>query len=136
MPVTKELLRGEKNGSISFGDYTLEKKTKLDNFEHGGDLYKVKTFREITRLERNGRLVYESVPGSVVTGFLEREEGVSFDVESNTDVQITLELAESTEYVIYVDGEQVGLMETNSGGKLPISVELDGQPKRVKVIQR
>lgn len=136
MPVTKELLRGEKNGSISFGDYTLEKKTKLDNFEHGGDLYKVKTFREITRLERNGRLVYESVPGSAVTGFLELEEGVSFEVEASTDVQITLELAESTEYVIYVDGEQVGLMETNTGGKLPISVELDGKPKKVKAIQR
>ena len=29
-----------------------------------GDLYKVKTFKEITKLERNGMFVYESVPGT------------------------------------------------------------------------
>lgn len=75
MSVVKELLRGEQNGSISFGDYTLDKKAKLDNFEHGGDIYKVKTFYEITKLEKNGLFVYESVPGSAVTGFTEKENG-------------------------------------------------------------
>ena len=136
MSVVKELLRGEQNGSISFGDYTLDKKAKLDNFEHGGDIYKVKTFYEITKLEKNGLFVYESVPGSAVTGFTEKENGVSFQVESNTDIQITLELAESTEYAIYVDNEQVGLMETNMSGKLSFSVELPMPPVNVKVVER
>lgn len=36
---------------------------------HDGDLYKVKTFKEITKLERNGMFVYESVPGTAVTDF-------------------------------------------------------------------
>ena len=31
-----------------------------------GDMYKVKTFKEITKLERNGMFVYESVPGTAV----------------------------------------------------------------------
>lgn len=135
MSVVKELLRGEQNGSISFGDYTLDKKAKLDNFEHGGDIYKVKTFYEITKLEKNGLFVYESVPGSAVTGFTEKENGVSFQVESNKDIQITLELAESTEYAIYVDNEQVGLMETNMSGKLSFSVELPMPPVNVKVVE-
>ena len=40
----KELLRVEEDGTLSFGDFTLAQKTKLDNFEFEGDVYKVKTF--------------------------------------------------------------------------------------------
>ena len=43
----------EENGTISFGDYTLASKTKVEGFEFQGDLYKVKTFNEITKLEKN-----------------------------------------------------------------------------------
>ena len=136
MATISELIRSEADGTISFGDYTLGAKAKLDNFEHQGDIYKVKTFSEITKLERNGSFVYESVPGSAVTGFTEKENGVSFQVESNKDIQITLELAESTEYAIYVDNEQVGLMETNMSGKLSFSVELPMPPVNVKVVER
>lgn len=137
MSVVTELLRGESDGTISFGDYTREQKGKLEEFEHGGDLYKVKTYYEITKLERNGLFVYESVPGSAVNHFLEKENGVSFLLESSQDVQITLELAESTEYGIFVDSEQVGLVETNRSGKLSFSVELEeGKPVQVKVVER
>ncbi len=44
MSVIDELIRKEDNGSISFGNYNLDKKTKLSDFEVNGDLYKVKTF--------------------------------------------------------------------------------------------
>ncbi len=70
MAAVKELLRAEEDGTLSFGDYTLADKTKLDGFEFQGDLYKVKTFSEITKLERNGMFVYESVPGTAVEKFL------------------------------------------------------------------
>ncbi|WP_434309579.1 endosialidase [Hominifimenecus sp. rT4P-3] len=137
MSVVTELLQSENDGTISFGDYTREQKGKREDFEHGGDVYKVKTYDEITKLERNGLFVYESVPGSTVTHFLEKENGVSFQLESSQDVQITLELAESTEYEIFVDGEQVGLVETNRSGKLSFSVELEkGAPVQVKVVER
>ena len=59
MAAISELIRTEADGTISFGDYTLGAKAKLDNFEHNGDIYKVKTFAEITKLERNGLFVYE-----------------------------------------------------------------------------
>ena len=59
MATVKELLRAENDGTLSFGDYTLPTKTKKDNFEFEGDIYKVKTFAEITKLEKNGMFVYE-----------------------------------------------------------------------------
>ena len=126
MAVISELIRSEANGSISFGDYSLADKSKLDNFEHAGDIYKVKTFEEITKLERNGLFVYESVPGTAVTDFTQTENVVAFTVEGPKDAQITLELEESTEYEITIDGESAGAMKTNLGGKLSLSVELEG----------
>ena len=54
MAAISELIRTEGNGTLSFGDYTLGAKAKLDNYEFHGDKYKVKTFKEITKLERNG----------------------------------------------------------------------------------
>ena len=126
MSVISELIRTETDGTISFGDYSLSSKAKLDNFEHGGDLYKVKTFREITKLERNGMFVYESVPGTAVQEFKATESKVEFNVEGPEDVQITLELEESTEYDISIDDTDAGTMKTNLGGKLSFSVEMDG----------
>lgn len=126
MAVVKELLRSEKDGSISFGDYTLSAKSKLEDYEHKGDLLKVKTFHEITRLEKNGLFLYESVPGTAVNHFLETEDGVVFTVEGPEDAQITLGLAEDTEYDVIVGNADAGKMKTNLGGKLSLSVELAG----------
>ena len=126
MAAISELIREEANGALSFGDYTLTSKSKLDNFEHAGDIYKVKTFEEITKLERNGLFVYESVPGTAVADFIQTENVVEFTVEGPKDAQITLELEESTEYEITIDGESAGVMKTNLGGKLSLSVELEG----------
>lgn len=56
----------------------LGAKAKLDNFEKDGDIYKVKTFKEITKLERNGLFVYESVPGTAVMDFEETADTVTY----------------------------------------------------------
>ena len=124
MAAISELIRKEDNGSISFGDYTLDSKAKLDNFEFNGDIYKVKTFKEITKLERNGLFVYESVPGTAVNDYKEDEKLVEFTVDGPEDAQITLELEEDNEYEISINGESAGIMKTNLGGKLSLSVEL------------
>ncbi len=52
MAVISELIRVESDGTISFGDYTLDKKSKVEDFKHDGDVLKVKTYKEITKLER------------------------------------------------------------------------------------
>lgn len=84
----------------------------------------VKTFREITKLERNGMFVYESVPGTAVSHLKATEDGIEFSVEGFEDAQITLELEPETEYDIQVNGVDAGQMKTNLGGKLSIGVEL------------
>ena len=127
MAVVEQLLRAEEDGSISFGNYLLPEKKKLENFEHNGDLLKVKTFKDITKLENNENFVYESVPGTAVTFFKETENGVEFNVEGESDAQITLGLLENTEYSVFVNGNSIGKMSTNLGGKLNISVELSGE---------
>ena len=107
MAVVKELIRTEENGAISFGDYELAQKSKLSDYQHQGDMYKVKTFKEITKLERNGMFVYESVPGTAV--FDLTQNGNQMDFHAST-----------------------GKMKTNLGGKLSFSVEL-GNAARVEV---
>ena len=137
MAAIKELIRKESDNTISFGDYTLDKKTKLDNFEYQGDLYKVKTFGEITILEKNGSFVYESVPGTAVEHLKETEKGMEFKVEGPEDAQITVGLEADTEYEVYVGGGDAGNMKTNLGGKLSLSVELDaGSVVDVKIVAK
>lgn len=136
MATVKELLRAENDGTLSFGDYTLASKIKKDGFEFKGDLYKVKTFAEITKLEKNGMFVYESVPGSTVENFKETETEVEFTVSAPEDVQFTLELEPESEYEVFIAGESAGKMGTNLSGKLSVSVELNAdQSAAIKVVK-
>jgi len=123
MPVVSELIRSEVDGTISFGNYKLDIKSKISDFEHCGDSYKVKTYKKITKLERNGMFVYESVPGTAVNNMKLTEKGVEFTVSGDDDAQITLELEDSVEYEILLNGENAGKMKTNLGGKLILSVD-------------
>ena len=50
MSVIKDLICTEEDGTLSFGNYELAEKAKRSDYEHDGDLYKVKTFAEITKL--------------------------------------------------------------------------------------
>lgn len=124
MAIISELIRVESNGTISFGDYTLATKAKLDNFDVNGNSLKVKTYKDITRLECNEIFVYESVPGTAVMNFEKTDDKVSFMVEGLEGAQITLGLEPETEYEILVNEESIGTMSTNLGGKLSLSVEV------------
>lgn len=134
MSVIKELLRAEADGTLSFGDYELAEKTKLSDFGFEGDVYKVKTYKEITRLEKNDALLYESVPGTAVSEMKATAEEMSFSVEGPEDADLTLGLAEDTLYEIIVNGESAGAMKSNLGGKLSFGVELtEGESTEVVV---
>ena len=136
MAAIKELLRAENDGTLSFGDYELNEKKKLADFEFKGNVYKVKTYKEITKLECNEMFVYESVPGTAVTGFCENDKGMSFGVEGVQDAQITLGVEEDTKYQVLLDGVNVGDIETNISGKLTFGVELtEGKAIDVKVVR-
>ena len=126
MAIVKELLRTETDNTLSFGDYTLDAKAKVEDYEFAGNLYKVKTFKEITKLERDGAFVYESVPGTAVNGFKASADGVEFTVSGAADAEVTIELSENTEYEVTVAGRS-NKMSTGISGKLSFSVNLEGE---------
>lgn len=136
MAVVEQLLRSEADGSVSFGNHKLAHKAKVEDFKHAGDMLKVKTYKDITKLEKNGMFLYESVPGTSVLNFVETASGVEFVVEADEDVQITVGLMEDTEYEVFVAGNSTGTMKTGLGGKLSLSVELETAGEvAVKIVQ-
>lgn len=131
---TADIIRIEDDTTLSFGNHRLEEKAKTEDFAYQGDFLKVKTYKAITKLEKNGMFLYESVPGTSVNRFQETEEGVTLEIEAAEAAQITLGLAGQTEYEVTVNEQRIGIMETNLGGKLNVSVEpAEGEPVRIEV---
>lgn len=136
MSVIQELIQTEENNTLSFGNYELAVKTKKADYEFEGDLYKIKTFKDITKLEKNGLFVYESVPGTAVHNFAATGRKVSFAVEALADAQITLELEPEKEYRVFINDTNIGKMKTNLGGKLNLSVELNEGQNATVVVEK
>ena len=135
MAIIKELIKKESNGTIRFGNYEWDAKKKVTDFEVSGDMYKVKTWNEITKLERNGTFVYESLPGTAVNVFKETADEVSFFVDGMGQTQITLELEANKEYKVFVNDKDLGVSKTDIGGKLTFDVDLQkGVMTTVKVV--
>lgn len=131
-----EIISTLENGKLSFGNYSLAEKQKKEDFPHCGDLYKIKTYNTITKLEKNGLFLFESVPGANVSDFEENDNGMYFKVEADKDVQITVGLEENTDYDIEIDGKSIGKIKSNGSGKVTFSVELQaGDKKDVKIVK-
>ncbi|NLL70166.1 MAG: endosialidase [Epulopiscium sp.] len=134
MAVIEELIREEEDQTISFGNYLMETKKKVLDFEVNGHLYKIKTFCEITKLEKNSILLFESVPGTTVHHFYMDNKMVTFTIEGEKDSQITLELEADKEYKIYLDQVLVGKVYPKHSGKVTFSVNLeDKKTQEVKI---
>ena len=134
MASVEQLIRSENDVALSFGNYELPEKAKAEGFMFGGCSYKVKTFQEITRLEKDDVFAYESVPGTNVKSFVAGENGVEFLVAGKEDAQLTVGLLADEVYNVFVNGENVGEMKSNMSGKLSISVELgEGSEVPVKI---
>ena len=137
MASAEKLLYVEADGSLGFGDYTLAEKAKVEDFPYQGDLLKVKTYHTMTKLEKNGMFVYESVPGTSVSSFSVKNTEVTFTVSGTKDAQITIQLEDDMDYEVFTDGITVGGMKTNMSGKLSLSVELsEGKTVDVKVVRK
>lgn len=131
MAVVSEIIRVENDGALSFGNYELQEKTKVLDFEVDGRLYKAKTFFEVTKLKRDGALVYESIPGTAVHNFKITDKGVSFVVEGNESSQITLELEANTEYKLMVNDVVVDNVKSTISGKVNFSVDCSKEAQAV-----
>ncbi|MDA3734121.1 endosialidase [Niameybacter massiliensis] len=131
MAVITEIIRLNEDGTLSFGNYDLQEKTKVNDFEVDGRFYKAKSFYEVTKLKRDGALVYESLPGTAVHHFSVTDEVVKFEVEGNKMAQITLEIQPDTEYKLLIEDVLVDHVKTSSTGKVVFSVDLNKEPKNV-----
>ncbi|MBQ0058590.1 MAG: endosialidase [Lachnospiraceae bacterium] len=125
MSVIDTMIRNEENGSVSFGNYTLQEKTKVSGFQGNDGIYKVKTFAEMTRLEKDELFAYESEPGTAVLNYAQSAEGVSFSVEGPEDAQITVAGEPGCAYNIIIDGKQADEVQASLGGKVSFSVSLE-----------
>jgi hypothetical protein len=129
----QELIRVEDDNTLSFGNHLMDEKKKIMDFEVDGHIYKVKTYNEITKLEKDGRLLYESVPGTTVHSLSLNEKDINFKVEGKEDAQITLELEAEQEYKIYIEQVQVGKMKSNLAGKISFSVDFANGIQSVRI---
>ncbi len=133
MAVIDEIIRLESDNSLSFGNYSVSEKQKVNDFEASGDVYKVKTHNEITRLEKNGKLLVETVPGTAIHNLKVSEKNISFSAEGIEDTQVTLELESDTIYKISVDDVSLGKMKANLSGKISFSVGLSSKAKDILI---
>ena len=134
MAVISELIRVEDEVYLSFGDYTLSEKKKVSDYPFEGNFFKVKTYKESTRLEQNDLLVYESVPGTAVHRLTETEgQKIIFVGGSSLPFGLRCDLIEQELGYKAVNG----VITTNLSGKLTFSVELSqGKQVKVRVIRK
>lgn len=129
-----KLIVASEENAISFGNHEVEEKQKMDGFEMAGDLYKVKSHHQITRLEKNGRLLYESVPGTTVEGLKLDSELMNFTVSGSAeDAQITVELEADQDYTVYINQIQLGKVTSNLAGKISFSVDFATGSQSVEI---
>ncbi len=121
MAIVQEILKINENNTLSFGNYTVKEKQKKADFIFDNDTYKCKTHNEITKLEKNGSLLLETVPGATVHNLDVKEDIVTFAIEGSGDTKITVELEENTNYNVTIDGENLGVEKSNISGKLSFS---------------
>ncbi|OOB77856.1 MAG: endosialidase [Epulopiscium sp. Nele67-Bin002] len=135
MAIVEEIIRKNADNTLSFGNHELTSKTKVLDFDLDGSSYKAKSFNEVTKLKKEGKLVYESLPGTTVHNFKVTDDLVSFMLEGFAASQITLELTPTTSYEFKVDNDFIAKVTTTATGKVNISVVATNEPKLVELIR-
>lgn len=127
------IISRNESGGLDFGGFAFEKKQKQDGFSAGGNVYKIKTHNEITRLEKNDALVFETTPGSLITDFYINDALCAFDARGLGDTHITVELLPETQYRLVEDDVNISDCKTNKSGKIMFSAELSDRKKGFKI---
>ena len=69
--------------------------------------------------------VYESVPGTTVLNMKVDTGRMEFAVEGTENTQITVEMEAECEYKVTIDREVAGFIDSNLGGKVSFSADLN-----------
>ena len=128
MAIIPELIRVNDDTTLSFGNHEATQKQKMDDFIHGEDIFRVRTHNEITRVQKNGELLIEAVPGATIHNFDKDDEQshVFFLLEGLCNTNVTVQLKSDTAYQITCGKNKLGSMISNLSGKISFSVDLAG----------
>jgi hypothetical protein len=131
--IVEEIIRIEDDKTLSFGNYVVKEKQKITDFDVDGDIYKIRTHNEVTRLSKNGKIVLETVPGAAVFNLSVTDKKVTFKTEGYKSTLITLELEPNESYAIYIDDVYVDKEKANMSGKISFSIDLNDKPQSVRI---
>ena len=133
MPVIKEGIILNENKSLSFGNYEAEEKIKVKDFDVDGDIYKIRTHKDVTRLSKNGSLLLETVPGATIHNLEINENKAEFFAEGLGDTLITIELEPNIVYSLYINDVNIDKIKTNISGKINFSTSLSKDKQTIKI---
>lgn len=128
----KKLIEINEQSNLNFGDYTLSEKSK-ENIIYNEYEYKLKTFKDVTRLERDELLIYESVPGTYVENFSYKSDEISFMVSGNDTASIIIGVNQDSNFSLTIDDKFYPETVCISPGKLNINLNFNKENK-VKVV--
>lgn len=119
--------------TLSFGNYEVTEKIKITDFNVDGNIYKIRTHNEVTRLSKNGNLLLETVPGATIHNLSITEKEATFSAEGLGDTLITLELEPNTNYSLFINDVNIDKIKTNLSGKINFSTTLSKDTQDVKI---
>ncbi|WP_250277878.1 endosialidase [[Clostridium] colinum] len=119
--------------TLSFGNYEVSEKIKVKDFNVDGNIYKIRTHNEVTRLSKNGNLLLETVPGATIHNLFISEKESSFLAEGLGDTLITLELEPNTTYSLFINDVNIDKIKTNLSGKINFSTTLSKETQQIKI---
>lgn len=133
MAVIKEGIILNDDKSLSFGNYELDEKLKVTDFNVDGNIYKIRTHKDVTRLSKNGNLLLETVPGATIHNLKVSASKVEFLAEGLTDTLITIELEPNANYSLYINDFNIDKIKTNLSGKINFSTTLSKDAQNIKI---
>lgn len=133
MATIKEGIVLNEDKTLSFGNYEIIEKLKVTDFNVDGNIYKIRTHNEVTRLSKNGNLLLETVPGATIHNLSVSEKETTFLIEGCGDTLITLELEANTYYSLFINDVNLDKIKTNLSGKINFSTTLSSESQQVKV---
>ena len=133
MSIIQEGIILNEDKTLSFGNYEVTEKIKVKDFNVDGNIYKIRTHNEVTRLSKNGNLLLETDPGATIHNLNIKEKETTFLAEGLSDTLITIELEPNTNYSLFINDVNIDKIKTSLSGKINFSTTLSKEAQQIKI---
>ena len=133
MSIIQEGIILNEDKTLSFGNYEVTEKIKVKDSNVDGNIYKIRTHNEVTRLSKNGNLLLETVPGATIHNLNLKEKETTFLAEGLSDTLITIELEPNTNYSLFINDVNIDKIKTSLSGKINFSTTLSKEAQQIKI---